>query len=183
MKPQQAIETNPTETVEATTGVPFFIEAENLIGRMEELTKSVAKRAYEFFEARGRRFGNELEDWFRAESEFLRPVPVTMKETETQINVQAEVPGFKADEIKISTEPERLIIEGNSVQTTEEQSKEEPEKVLFSERRSNKFCRSFTLPAEIDPAKVTANLKNGVLEIVLPKVPARQPVGVEVKTV
>lgn len=183
MTPQQAIETKPAETVGATTETPFFVEAEHLIGRMEEVTKSIAKRAYEFFEARGRQLGNELEDWFRAESEFLRQVPVTMKESETEINVQAEVPGFKADEIKISADPERLIIEGSSMQITEEKSKEEPQKILFSERRSNKFCRSFTLPAEIDPAKVTANLKNGVLEIVLPKAPARQPVGVEVKTI
>lgn len=182
MKPQEAIETNPTETVEPMTETPFFVEAEHLIGRMEDLTRSIAKRAYEFFEARGRQFGNELEDWFRAESEFLRRVPVTMKEGEAQINVQAEVPGFKADEIKISAEPERLIIEGSSVQTTEEKSNEEPEKVLFSERRANKFCRTFTLPAEIDPTKVTANLKNGVLEITLPKVLARQPVGIEIQT-
>lgn len=172
MKAQQALETQPAEK-------PIFVEAEKLINRMEEITRNVAQRAYEFFEERGRRFGNELDDWFRAESELMRYVPTTMKEDDLQFTFQAEVPGFKAEEIKISAEPKMLIIEGESEQSTEEKS----DKVVFSERRTNHFCRSFSLPVEIDPAKVTANLKNGLLEITLPKVPVRQPVGVEIKTV
>ncbi len=174
MKTQQALEPKKVET----GGSPMFVEAEKLIERMEEMTKSVAKRAYEFFEERGRRFGNELEDWFRAESEFMRRIPVTMKEGENQITVHAEVPGFKAGEIKISAEPQCLMIEGS----TEEVKEETSDKVIFSERSSNRFCRSLVLPAEIDPTKVTANLKDGLLEITLPKIPDRQPVGVEVKT-
>mgnify|MGYP000505884239 CR=1 FL=1 len=173
MKPQQALEpTKPTEK-------PIFVEAEKLINRMEEMTKSIAHRAYEFFEDRGRQFGYELEDWFRAESEFMRYVPATMKEDETQVSVQVEVPGFKANEIKISVEPKRLIVEGNTEQKTEETS----EKVVFSERRTNQFCRSFKLPAEVETDKVTANLKDGLLEIALPKMPVRQPVGIEIKSV
>jgi HSP20 family protein len=172
MKAQQALETQPAER-------PIFVEAEKLINRMEDLTKAVAHRAYEFFEERGHRLGNELEDWFRAESELMRYVPTTLKEDEQQFTFQAEVPGFKAEEIKISAEPRRLIVEGDSEQKAEEKS----DKVVFSERRANHFCRSFNLPTEIDPAKVTANLKNGVLEITLPKIPTRQPVGVEIKTV
>lgn len=171
MKAQQALETKTTEK-------PIFVEAEKLINRMEEMTKNIAQRAYEFFEERGRRFGYELDDWFRAESELMRRVPTTMTETDEAFAFQAEVPGFKANEIKISAEPRQLMIEGDSEQTTEEKS----EKVVFSERRTNRFCRSFSLSAEIDPSKVSANLKDGVLEIILPKVPVRQAVGVEIKT-
>lgn len=182
MKPQQAMETVQPSTVEKTADKPLFVEAEKLIQRMEELAMAVAKRAHEFFEARGREIGNELEDWFRAEAEVLRPVPVTMKEDNTSIVVQAEIPGFKASEVKISAEPHRLMIEGCSEQTSEQKSEKEPENVVLSERSSNRFYRSFGLRAEVDPAKVTANLKDGVLEITLPKAIARQPVGVEVKT-
>lgn len=179
MKAQQAMETLQPTNVEKTPDKPLFVEAGKLIERMEELTMSVAKRAYEFFESRGREIGNELEDWFRAEAEVLRPVPVTMKEDDCSITVQAEVPGFKANEIKISAEPQRLMIEGNSEQVNEQKS----EKLVLNERSNNRFYRSFSLPAEIDPAKVTANLKDGMLEIALPKTVARQAVGVEIKTV
>jgi len=179
MKAQPAIETAQPAIAERATGSPLFVETEKLIERMEELTRSIGKRAYQFFESRGHQIGNELEDWFRAESELLRHVPVTMKENEGQITVQAEVPGFKTDEIKISVEPWRLLIEGDSEQMREGKSEE---KVVFSERRTNRFYRAIDLPAEVDPAKVAANLKDGVLEIALPKIPTRQPVGVEVKT-
>lgn len=171
MKAQQALEPKTTEK-------PIFVEAEKLINRMEEVTRNVAHRAYEYFEARGRQWGMELEDWFRAESEFMRYVPAALKEDETQFTIQAEVPGFKASEIKISVEPRRLILEGNLEQSSEETS----EKVVFTERRTNQFCRSFNLPAEVEPDKAVANLKDGLLEIALPKLPVRQPVGVEIKT-
>jgi HSP20 family protein len=180
MKSQQALETPQTGGKPGSpASSPLFVEAEKLIERMGELTQAVAKRAYEFFETRGRQLGHELEDWFRAESELLRFVPVEMKEDENQFTVRAEVPGFKPGEIKISAEPRRLIIEGGSEQSSEEKS----EKVVFTERRSDQFCRSLRIPVEIDSSKVTATLKDGILNITLPKAPARQAVGVEVKTV
>ena len=171
MKTQEALEKK------SSPASPIHVEAEKLVKQIEKLTQSVAKRAYGFFEERGHRLGNELEDWFRAEAELLRPVPVEMKEDEKQFMVRAETPGFKANEIRISAEPERLIIEGKTEEITEEKS----EKIVFSERRSNQFCRSLRLSAEIEPAKVTTTLKDGVLEITLPKAPTQQAVGVEVK--
>jgi HSP20 family protein len=182
MKPQQAIEHARPAPIEKSPESPVFVEAEKLIERMAELTRAVARRAYEFFESRGRELGGELEDWFRAESELLRPVPATMKETDNQFTVRAEVPGFKANEIKISVKPRQLMIEGNAERTNEEKPKEESEKVIFCERRANRFYRSFMLPAEINLTKVAANLKDGELEIILPKIPARPSVDVEVKT-
>jgi len=183
MKPQVAIETKPPSATETSAESPLFVEAEKLIQRIEDQTRSIAKRAYEFFEERGRRIGSELEDWFRAEAEVLRSVPVTMKENENQFAVQAEVPGFKANDIKIGAEPRRLVIEGNSEEVSEDKTEGETEKIIFSERRINRFCRAIDLPAEIDPAKVTANLKEGLLHITLPKVPAQQSVNVEVSAV
>jgi HSP20 family protein len=174
MQPQQAMQTKQPETASS----PIFVEAEKLFEQMKEFSQSVARRAYEFFEERGRQIGHELEDWFRAESELMRPVPVEIKEAENQITVRAEVPGFAADEIKVSVEPQRLVISGKSEKTTEEKT----EQTLFSELRSNQFCRELTLPAEVDPAKTTAVLKDGVLELALAKVAASEAVNVEVKT-
>lgn len=183
MKAQQAMETVQPHNFEKMEEKPLFVEAEKLIERVEELTKAVARRAYEFFESRGRRFGYELEDWFRAESEVLRPVPTTMKEDDSKITIQAEVPGFKANEIKISAEPHRLMIEGCSEQSREQKSEKEAEKIVFSERCNSRFYRSFRWDTSIDPAKVTANMKDGLLEIMLPKVATQKPIGVEIKAV
>jgi HSP20 family protein len=144
---------------------------------MKEFSQSVGRRAYDFFEARGREFGHDLEDWFRAESELMRRVPVEIKEAENQITVRAEVPGFTANEINVSVEPQRLVISGKSEKTTEEKK----EQTLLSEFRSNQFCRELRLPAEVDPARTTAVLKDGVLELVSAKVAESKAVNVEVK--
>jgi HSP20 family protein len=173
MKSQQAIQTTKQQTPDS----PIFVEAEKLFEQMKEFSQSIGRRAYEFFEARGRKFGHDLEDWFRAELELMRRTPVEMKEAENQITVRAEVPGFTANEIKVSVEPQRLVLSGKSEKTTEEKK----EQTLLSEFRSNQFLRELRLPAEIEPAKTTAALKDGVLELVFAKVAESKAVNVEVK--
>ncbi len=166
-----------TQTQAAAESKPLFVEAEQLFEQMKELTQNVAKRAYDFFEARGREFGRELDDWFRAESEVLRRVPVEIKEVGDKLTVRAEVPGFKAEEIKVSVEPQCVVISGK---TTANEEKQEAQTV-YSEWRANRFCRALTLPSEVDPASAAATLKEGVLELTLTKTVAQTPVQVEVK--
>jgi HSP20 family protein len=173
MQSQQSIQT----TKHQTPAGPIFVEAEKLFEQMKEFSQSVARRAFEYFEARGREFGHDLEDWFRAESELMRRVPVEVKEADGRITVRAEVPGFAADEIKVSVEPKRLVISGKSEKTTEETK----EQTLISEFRSNQFCRELRLPAEVEPDKTTAALKDGVLEIAFAKADVSKAVAVEVK--
>jgi HSP20 family protein len=173
MKSQQGIQ--PTK--HQAPASPIFVEAEKLFEQMKEFSQAVARRAYGYFEARGRKFGHDIEDWFRAESELMRRVPVEVKEADGKITVRAEVPGFAADEIKIGVEPKRLVISGKSEKTTEENK----EQTLLSEFRSNQFCRELRLPAEVEPDKTTAVLKDGVLELVFAKAAESKPVAVEVK--
>ena len=173
MKSQQGIQ--PTK--QQAPASPIFVEAEKLFEQMKEFSQSVARRAYEYFEARGREFGHDLEDWFRAESELMRRVPVDIKEADGQITVLAEVPGFAANEIKVSDVPQGLVISGMSKKTTEDKK----EQTLLSEFRSNHFCRELRLPAEVEPDKTTAVLKDGVLELALAKAAESKPVAVEVK--
>lgn len=177
MKPESAMEKKEIEGATGKTASPIFVEAEKLIDQMQKLTQTIGKRAYEFFESRGRDIGYELEDWFRAESEFLRPVPVDLKDKDDRYILTAEVPGFKPTDIKISAEANRIIVEGK----IDEAAEEKKEKTVFSERRSNHFFRSLHLPEKIDPDKVSASIKDGILEIDLPKAPTKEAVGVEVK--
>jgi HSP20 family protein len=176
MASQQAIQ--PTQ--KQTSDSPIFVEAEKLFEQMKEFSHSISRRAYEFFEARGCQFGNDLEDWFRAESELMRLVPVEVKETEDRITVRVEVPGFAANEIKVGVEPNYLVISGKSEKATEEERKEQ---TVLSEFRSNQFCRELTFPAEVDPVQTTATLKDGILELILAKAVPGKAIDVEVKTV
>jgi HSP20 family protein len=126
-------------------------------------TTRIARRAFEIFENNGRWFGHELEDWFRAESELLRPVHLEMAESDDTLTVRAEVPGFSTKELEINIEPRRLTIGGRH-QSQEERKKA---KTIYSEQCAKEILRVAYLPAEVDGSKASATLKDGILNIEL----------------
>lgn len=149
---------------------------ESLFDRAKEIYESIARRAYELFEGRGRQDGFDLEDWLSAERESLLPVSTITTEYDDHLAVRAEVPGFTEKEIQVSLEPRRLIISGKIEQTDEQKSGE----TTYTSLRSNEFFNTLDLFVEVDPAKATATFKDGVLDIRLPKVNQAEPARVEV---
>lgn len=138
----------------------------SLIEQMENTFNTIARRAYEIFENNGRSFGRDLENWFQAEKEFLHPVLVNVTELDQSFEVKAEVPGFNEKEIEIAVEPRRLTITGKR----ETKKEEKKGKTIRAESCSDQILRIVNLPSEIETEKVTAALKDGVLEFTLPKV-------------
>jgi len=138
---------------------------------MTELYDNIAQRAFSLFKDEGWMHGHDLDHWLKAESEFLTPVSVELSETETELAVRAEVPGFSEQNLEIGVEPGRLFIKGK----VEKKSEEKKKKTIYSEISSNEIFRSISLPSDIDPEKVTAVLKNGVLDITMAKaIPAKK---------
>jgi len=88
------------------------------------------------------------------------------------------VPGFTAKEIEIQLEPRKLTIAGNH----EAQEDSKKGKTIYSERCAREILRVVHLPAEVDSAKVSAILKDGVLTIELPKAPHAKSVRISPKT-
>jgi len=152
--------------------------ADDFVERIQQTYDSIARRAFELFDNNGRWSGRELEDWFRAESELLHPVHLQMEESDEDVTVRAEVPGFTAKEIEIQLEPRKLTIAGK--QEAGEDSKKG--KTIYSERCAREILRVVHLPTEIDSSKVSAILKDGILSIELPKAPHAKPVRIEPKT-
>jgi len=150
----------------------------SLFDQMENTFNTIARRAYEIFEGNGRMLGRDLENWFRAEKELFHPVPVNITESEGAIEVKAEVPGFGEKEIEIGVEPRRLTITGKR----ETKKEEKKGKTVYAESRSDEILRLVDLPAEIETDKVAATLKNGILELALPKVAKRQTLRIRPKT-
>ena len=142
------------------------IKYTSLFDEIEETFNAISRRAYEIFEGNGKSSGRDLDNWFRAEREFLHPVQINMDESDELLSVKAEVPGFNEKEIEINLEPHRLTITGKR----ETKSEETKGKTLWAESCSNQILRIVDLPVEIEPNKVNAVLKNGVLELTMPKV-------------
>jgi HSP20 family protein len=160
MEKQSAIAQQEKEAVPVKS-----LPGSDLFERVRELSNSIAHRAFELFNGRGRTDGRDLEDWFRAESELLHPVHLDLAESGDAFTVRAEVPGFSAKELEVGVEPHRLTISGKLESSEEHSSK----KTIYKEQCSNQIYRAIDLPAEVDTSKVTAVLKNGVLELSMPK--------------
>jgi HSP20 family protein len=135
---------------------------------MNELFDAISRRAFELFEGDGGISGRELDHWFRAEAELLHPAHVQIKELDDAIVVDAEVPGFNANELQLSLEPRRLTISGKRQSSTEQKKGN----VVYSERCSNELLRSVELPVEVNVSRASATLNNGILELSAPKLAA-----------
>jgi HSP20 family protein len=85
--------------------------------------------------------------------------------------VSAELPGVKKEDIHVAIDGAQVTLEAE-VKREKEASKDE--RSLHSERVYGKVVRSFTLPQELDDSKAEAKLKDGVLELTLPKKAAAQ---------
>jgi HSP20 family protein len=90
--------------------------------------------------------------------------------------VTAEVPGLTDQGVRLSINQDVLTIEG-------ERKVEPPQgySVHRQERVSVSFARSITLPAKVEADKASAVIRNGVLEVTLPKIPEAQPRQISVR--
>lgn len=159
------------------TTAPRFVEPQAIYAHMNELYDAISRRAFELFEGDGKIAGRDLDHWFRAEEELLHPAHVQVRESDDAIIVDAEVPGFNANELSLGLEPRRLTISGKK-QSSSEQSKGN---VLYSERCSNELLRSVELPVEVNASRATAVLNDGILELTAPKL-AVKSVPVKART-
>jgi len=158
--------------VQATTpATPKLIKPESQFDILRELEEAIARRAYELFEGRGCEQGQDLADWLRAESDVLQPLPIKVSEYRDRLAVEAELPGFSADEIEVSVEPRRLIISGRTSLTNKEAENFFSREILAksTETPTKGTFRLLDLPVEIDANKVEAKLTGETLKVTLPK--------------
>lgn len=94
-----------------------------------------------------------------------------VKETKDSYLFKADVPGMKQNDLDISLTGNRLTVSGKR-----EADKEDKGETYYTYERSyGSFTRSFTLPEGVDTAGIHADLRDGVLSILLPKKPEAQP--------
>ena len=108
-----------------------------------------------------------------------RPFPaLNVWEEKDHFCAEAEVPGFKNEDLDISVVGNELTIKGNR----QEPSPEKETTFHRRERGVGTFTRVVRLPVEIDAAHVEANLRDGVLTVTLPKSEAARPRKINVQT-
>ena len=124
-----------------------------------------------------RLFENALQGW-PAESNGTSSwvPPVDIYETENDLVVTTDLPGIDPKKIDMQVENNILTIRG------ERRLEQKLEKENFHrvERTYGAFARSFTLSTAVDPEKIRANYKDGVLSISLPKAEHARPKRIQI---
>jgi HSP20 family protein len=96
---------------------------------------------------------------------------VDIYENEDTVVVKAELPGVDKEDIKVDLKDGVLTLSGQ--RSHEKEVKEE--NYYRKERAFGRFQRSFSVPTEIDPDKIKAEFKDGVLKVEIPKPEEQKP--------
>ena len=127
-------------------------------------------------------FGRSLlaaEPLFRREPTWAKMPAVDVVESEKAYEITADLPGMDEKNIEVKVADGVLTIKG----ARQEEKQEKKKDYYLQERSFGSYQRSFGLPESVDPDKIEANFKKGVLTVTLPKkVEAQKPAKkVEVK--
>lgn len=102
---------------------------------------------------------------------------VDVVETEGEFLLHAELPGVEKKDVKLSIERGVLTLAGQRDQPKEEKGR----RYHRVERTYGRFARSYTMPELVDEQKLTAEFRNGVLTVHLPKSEKAKPKSIEVQ--
>jgi HSP20 family protein len=154
----------------AAAGGRGNMEAERR-GSMTTIVKWAPFREFDVVDRRMRRL---LEDFGVAPAQLPA---ADMYETEKELIVELEVPGFDEKELSLEASDHMLTIKGERIE-----EKEEKEKTFFLHERLEKhFERSFTMPIEADLDRVAATFRAGVLEVHVPKIEPAKARKIEIE--
>ncbi|MDO8630140.1 MAG: Hsp20/alpha crystallin family protein [Phycisphaerales bacterium] len=143
---------------------------------------------YAPFEIAISRFRDEMDNLFErfagdpwwvmsAATRFGQGPRMDLAETDNEITIKAELPGVDAKNLDVNVTGSTLTIRGEKKQDREEKGRD----YYYAERQYGGFHRAVQLPATVDPEKVNAEFKNGVLTIRLTKRPEARSKKITVK--
>ena len=130
-------------------------------------------------------FGDVLNGFFRSplthQSARKARIPVVdVVETDIAYQVKAELPGIRKEDLDVTVDDSVLTITAEHNDNQEQTGKSQ---LIRQERSYGKFVRSLRLGANVDEETITAEYRDGVLNITLPKAKEVQPRKVEVSVV
>lgn len=151
--------------------------------RMERMSDGMENAMVRFREE----FENLFDRFFRPEfgTSMLESWParfgwgprMDLAETDNDVTVKVEVPGIDPKDIDINVTGDVLTVRGEKRQESERKDAN----VVFMERQYGSFSRSVHLPTSVDPEKIDAVYKDGVLTITMGKLPGARPKKVSVR--
>jgi HSP20 family protein len=103
-------------------------------------------------------------DFLSIDREFRLPA-TDLEDKGDKYELTLEIPGIKKDKIDVKATKNSLEVSG----AQEEKSEEKSKNYVYNERTQRSFHRKIAIPDEIIPSQISAEMKDGVLEVTLPK--------------
>ena len=141
--------------------LPAIHRTDSIFDEMKDVQDHIMQRAYEIFLQDGSQLGRDLEHWFRAEDELLWKPAVELREKDRKFRLEVALPGVDTKDISIAVTPEEILLKAN----IRHEHKEDTGEVHICEFETGELFRSVHLPKKIDPEKVKAEFKNGLLRL------------------
>jgi len=151
-----------------------FRTVDSVLDDVERMQRRVVTRAEEIFRERGHALGHALEDWMKAERETIWRPALEVRRTQDAFVVEAAVAGMDPKQFDLQVTPTQLVLAAHVHHADREQEGE----VVLCEFANGPLFRSYTFPEPINPARVSAEYRNGLLCVTAPL--ARPATKVEV---
>ena len=139
-------------------------KSKSIFDEVERMRDRIMRRAYDIFTSNGGLFGKDTEDWIQAEQELVWRPAIELTEKDDEYRLELAAPGVDPKNIDIEVTPEDILIRAD---VHHEHRKEEGDVYACEFAHGNLF-RSIHLPKKIDPEKVKAEFKNGLLSLNAP---------------
>jgi HSP20 family protein len=148
---------------------------DTVLDEIEAMQRRIATRAQEIFRQRGGALGHAIEDWLKAERETVWRPALEVRRTADAFVIEAAVAGLDAKQLDVRVTPTELLLTADVHHSDRGQDGQ----VVLCEFVKGPLFRSYTFPAPVDPAQVSAEYRNGLLRVTAPL--AQQGKKVEIR--
>jgi len=141
-----------------------FQTVESVLDDIATMQRRIAERAQKIFRERGGAFGHALEDWVKAEHETIWRPALEVRRTKDAFVIEAAAAGLDAERFDVRVTSTELLLAADVHHSDRDQEGE----VVVCEFVNGPLFRSYTFPEPIDPARVSAEYRNGLLRVTAP---------------
>jgi HSP20 family protein len=136
-------------------------KSSSILDQMKDIQDRITRRAYEIFEQNGNMSGRDLENWTQAEHELVWKPPFELSEKDGRLQLEVALSGVEAKDIDLEVTPEDIVIRAK----TQHRHADQKGIVHYCEFETGNMFRAIHLPKTINPDKVKAELRNGLLRL------------------
>jgi HSP20 family protein len=141
-----------------------FRSVDSVLDEIDAMQRRIAERAHRIFRDRGGAIGHAIEDWITAERETIWRPALEVRRTRDAFVVEAAVAGLDPKQFDVRVTPAELLLSADVRHSDREQDGE----VVLCEYVNGPLFRSYKFPEPIDPSRVAAEYRNGLLRVTAP---------------